>query len=695
MSEIYSNAVYSCKRYHLRCYTCNNRPPRLTTLITKNHIKSGFILHTEELVTMKRILTILIAVLIFTYVPLNADIELTAENTVVISNETDESFCRDFSIILKRLSLEWIVIESEIPEYVTDKNMIIIGGPNAEYTGDIVKRVLSWSEERYLRKNQYAVFEKENPWADNRVVYVCAGSDRLLTKRAAEEGISYIMQNVQDPEKWIVYPFDKWSSQKAQTYVETLQFIPDEELPKDDLEIDIEAEIPEYISLKEAQEDTEYLFYLLSHGYSGYEYFRTKGDFDQAKNNILEKLKANPVWSTQDFSQVIYDHLSFVHDGHFRVGYHWYHTHEDFWYNASHELEKTGGEYTFTADEAVWTVVTVNGQSPEEFVFPSLNARGKPVYILGVLSQYPPEPVILEATSGYEQKKLEIQFYRSDFTSEDIFSEDDYNGIPVVTMRTFFVTYTDELEQFLETAEPYKEEKYLILDIRGNEGGHSYWGETWVTTFTGEKPHWYFTFTELVSRTTLMGNINLFLTFSERNPKVDIFKTRLKYFEEEMDSFEMEPVPHWGSLYIPDLQLIPNTTTVIVLTDKDVMSAGEAFIGYLRQMENVIFVGENTYGGITFLPFTLHQLPHSKFPAHLACSLHVPADLEIIEERGFYPDLWVPADKALGYVVEAVETGTISAQVPLESLPAPSAGCGTILVIAVIVLYSILRKSGQ
>jgi len=76
-------------------------------------------------------------------------------------------------------------------------------------------------------------------------------------------------------------------------------------------------------------------------------------------------------------------------------------------------------------------------------------------------------------------------------------------------------------------------------------------------------------------------------------------------------------------------------------------------------VDNVTFVGENSAGAHTFGWVTLHQLPRSKFRVFCGCTLYFPIDLTCIEEKGFFPDLWVPAGDALDYVLEAIEKGIL------------------------------------
>ena len=92
-------------------------------------------------------------------------------------------------------------------------------------------------------------------------------------------------------------------------------------------------------------------------------------------------------------------------------------------------------------------------------------------------------------------------------------------------------------------------------------------------------------------------------------------------------------------------------------------SAGEGLLSYLyRQVENVVFVGENSGGAVTFGQVSTHQLPHSKLRIVLPIKLNAMLDLEWREERGYLPDLWIPAVDALNYAVAAARKGTITTQ---------------------------------
>ncbi|MFQ5820471.1 MAG: S41 family peptidase [Candidatus Heimdallarchaeota archaeon] len=594
----------------------------------------------------------------------SASTEMIPENTVILSNETDEAFYKDFSVLLRRVRPEWILLDAaEVPESVRDKNLIIIGELDSEYTGTIITEFLTQEELEYIQEGHYSVLKRESSWTADRLIYICVGSDELLTKKAAEEAITSL-----DGE-WTFPPFSSTPHEVALEYITQLQYIPEnDELPKETLRMEIDPKPPSSISAEEAAEDVEHLFYLFSHGYCGYGYFITQGNFDEAKQIILSELETKPQWSPEDFSQLLHDHLTFIHDCHLSIGAHKYGNHEDYWYDTSLELWKVAGEYFFSSDDTMYRVVSINGENPEEFMFPSLNAQGDPIYRIGMLSQAVPNPLELIATHDYEQHQFPIQLDRSDFVyfSDDIFREDTIGGIPVVRIRSFSDHHAEDLTQFLKTAEKYRGNPCLIMDIRGNGGGNEMWPKTWVTRFTGLSPSGIRYFTEFISKTTMMGRVNVHERLYHLYPDTPEYKQKMEQYEIHADAFEKQyTVPYWTGPYYSAAEVIPNDTTVIVIINGYIGSAAEGFINYLSQVENVVFVGENSGGALVFGQVSNHRLPHSTLLVSLPISLNIPLDLKFREEKGLFPDLWVPAEDALNYAVAAVRKGAITTVYPI------------------------------
>ena len=95
----------------------------------------------------------------------------------------------------------------------------------------------------------------------------------------------------------------------------------------------------------------------------------------------------------------------------------------------------------------------------------------------------------------------------------------------------------------------------------------------------------------------------------------------------------------------------------------------------LSQAENVVLVGENSMGCLTFGNAGAHQLPHSKLMVWLPINVGLYLDKEFHEEDGLIPDLWVPAADAVNYAVAAVRQGTITTSQPAAVRSAAAGLC--------------------
>jgi len=463
---------------------------------------------------------------------------------------------------------------------------------------------------------------------------------------------------------WTNRTFSRGPPEEVEDAVSQLQYVPDEEeLPYEALEMEPDPRKPPFISTEKAAEDVERLFYLLNNGYSGYGYFVNVGNFDEAKAGILRELRRQPVWNREELSSLIHKYLGFLRDRHLDIGGQEYGSHEDFWYDTLFELREDYGEYLFTSDDTEYTVVSINGESPDGYLFPSLNADGDALFRLGVLSYSSPQPLELRARSGQETRQWRIKLSRSQPRYSGIFEEKRVGGVPVVRIRSFGDHPREYIDRFLDSASRYKGESCLIVDIRGNRGGNEEWPKQWIIRFTGRAPNRVQVFTELISETAMIGRSNSYALALHNAPELEEqgYRSKVEEFRGYAESIEEKDItPYWWPYDVPGPQEIHSNTTLIVLMDANVYSSGEGFISYLHQVENVVLVGENSGGALTYGQMSHHRLPNSKMLVGLPTSLNVFVDLEYREEKGFFPDLWVPAGEALNYAVAAVRRGTIA-----------------------------------
>ena len=462
---------------------------------------------------------------------------------------------------------------------------------------------------------------------------------------------------------WVNRSLSRVSPEEVEDAVSRLQYVPGEEaLPYDALEMELDPRMPPFISAEEAAEDVERLFYLLENGYSGYGYFLNVGSFDEAEAGILRELRRQPVWNSEELSSLIQEQLSFLRDRHLEIGGKKYSSHVDFWYDTGFELRGDSGEYLFTSEGTEYTVVSINGESPDGYMFPSLNADGDAVFRMGMLSYSSPKPLELGARGDQEARQWKVKLSRSQPRYSGIFEEKRVGGVPVVRIRSFGDHPKEYIDGFLDSASRYRGEPCLIVDIRGNGGGNEAWPKQWITRFTGRVPNRVQVFTELISETAMIGRSNSYALALHNIPELSqqgypAMVEEFRGYAESLD--EGEFAPYWWPYVVPEPQEIPSPTTLIVLVDANVYSSGEGFISYLHQVENVVFVGENSGGAVTYGQMSHHRLPNSQMLVSLPTSLNVFVDLEYREEKGFLPDLWVPAGEALNYAVAAVRRGTI------------------------------------
>ncbi len=597
----------------------------------------------------------------------------TLENTIILSNEMDSRFSRDFSVLLKHLRLEWVVLEdTQLPTSIQDKNLIVLGHPDAAYSGDVIRELLTAEEIETLlaATEHHVILEVENPWQDDRAVMICSGADSLLRRNAAEEIMRAIIADAPPASDWLRTTYEAEMDFSLQYYVAQLQYAwHDNELPLEDLRIDVEADPPRSITSQQAAEDVERLFTIFSHGYAGYAFFNRNGEFEQAEADILESLSSRASWSTDAFSALLHEHLSFITDCHMRIGDHRFFDHSDFWYDTQFELTLEKNDYRFSLDGTPYTLISINGADPQAHLFPSLNAQGEPIYRLATLSSTEPPPLQLLAEADNGDREWEIPLQRSDFDhySEAIFAENSLGGIPVLRVRGFGDANPDELSQFVETGSQYRDEPVVVVDLRGNGGGNERWPISWIQRLTGERAESIFAVSELESATSMAGRANAFAYWLDQIPDSDLFESEFNRYTRMAGYFESGmSQPRWTGPSYPQFSLIPNDTTVILITNNRVASAGEGMVTRSSRLENVVVVGENTMGALTFGNVSTHKLPHSGLMIWLSINFNLFMDQQFREQVGLSPDLWVPAADAVNYAVAAIRRGTITTALPLS-----------------------------
>ena len=242
-----------------------------------------------------------------------------------------------------------------------------------------------------------------------------------------------------------------------------------------------------------------------------------------------------------------------------------------------------------------------------------------------LLKEYEPqagdETLIVHYTNGSTQTLTAEPFQRYNERIEgDAVTEYHKDGeIPVFTIDSCYDGVMDEI-----TAGAIMVARYPvgIVDIRANMGGSDSVSETWLRQYT-------YTNHQMFRNQFLM----------------DVFSGSTGYED------------GW----------VENDRVLIVLTSKNVASAAETFVDMAHNVENVLFIGENTWGAqVTSAAYHV-WLPNSKCVGVVTMGhglFVVPQDWDYYKElRGYEPDLWVPADEAEELAVKLMENlGAVQAE---------------------------------
>lgn len=417
---------------------------------------------------------------------------------------------------------------------------------------------------------------------------------------------------------------------------------------------DISVEGTTVLTPEQAKEDVAYLFALLKNGYAGYGYFNENGRFDRVQaqlNAAIEAQEQARVSSSWLLEQIL-TRLDFVQDCHFSIDDYMLCQQQYFWYVADRYFYEADGRYFTRQEDEQWWLTAVDGEAAQDVLKLTFDEQGTPAYLLGQLANSQPEDSLLsfelpDGTSLEEMVGWETAVFEPPTVTYETYRTD--GDIPVVVSRSF-PAEDEKLDQFVADAAVLANEPILIVDIRGHEGGLSIWGEKWVENLTGVAPAWPEIMSVLWTETAVQGKINA--------------ATYLGYSDEILDwlyadlAFVKNASEPWVTHLVPSISSIPNENQlVIVLLDKGVASSGEGFVSYLRQLENVLFVGENTGGVGQFGEVARFVLPNTGLRIKFGTQLFFLPDLSLIEGIGRLPDVWIPTDQALGKTLAAIEAG--------------------------------------
>lgn len=424
-----------------------------------------------------------------------------------------------------------------------------------------------------------------------------------------------------------------------------------QELPIESIKYS-QTKSPFLFSEEEALEDIDFLFRLLKYGYAGYEFFGGDEKFNMINEKMINDIKKKSLFSKvliSSFKNILVQNLDFIQDGHFHIAGETFLDKYYYFTSPRFNFEKDEKGYYINFDGQRMYLLDVKGEDPEKYMKLSLNNNGEIIYRLGLISKqkYSNIHIKIKFITAGKIKTEDVVFFKEDSSVRGKklpYGTSKVSGITVIEHKTARANPDNrkQLERFSKEAEKFRDEKILIIDLRGNSGGNSWYALKWVTNYSGITQGNSFIDGRLATRTSyqLMKNF-ISRTYDIDNPEEDpIYK---KIFEITKSG--------WSEVRYSQPQKIENNNLILVLIDSHVASAGERFVSFLRQFENVIFIGVNTRGLVNTGNLGCCKLPNSKTSVFIPKDLELEPNFVLREGRGFNPDFWVKSEEALDKTV--------------------------------------------
>ncbi len=406
---------------------------------------------------------------------------------------------------------------------------------------------------------------------------------------------------------------------------------------------------PTAITRKEAIYDVDLYFKTLKSSYAAYNYYGSDEKFSHAKKSVLSFIGDNDVINVAELTKSLKDSLSFISDKHFYIGNYNLNLENTcrYYSNSTLEIFKNRIGYYVEYEGVYYYIRSINkDENIENYLNLSINTYGKLVYNLGILEKY----------FGQASSKLNIVFYRgeseyikdidlklSNTLSDESTSPLEYttrDDVPIISSRE--VPYNIDINgmDFINTASKVKDSPVSILDLRGNTGGDILTALNWINEYFGVSSQGKGLFLLLYGR-------------SKAAPSYYDFNT----FDKDLKALQLEKIDTYYYEHIPKTkkELNKNLNTIFVLTDKKTSSAAEFFVEHLKDFENIVVVGTNTYGSLESSNVGFGYLPHSHIEFSYGNWLRLYDEKFFKEGEGIKPDLWVNGEDALELTLKLIE----------------------------------------
>ncbi len=386
-----------------------------------------------------------------------------------------------------------------------------------------------------------------------------------------------------------------------------------------------------HLSRKQCLDDLEQLHFLLKHLYAGY-YSLGEDYFCNAFEKMQKQVNNKTTLLLKDFIFIIYEGLDGLIDRHFCFGLEGKFKIRIFddskldklYFNDVFKITQIGKNYYFEDKK----ILNVEGQNNiENFIKPILNEKGE--LFLGFIVYAKENKILhvkLEGNQTIDVVLKQAQEPNEIKKQSQLFDLEKDGDILCIKNQTLMY---NKFQNFDFSKCDWNDAQFRILDIRNNGGGSDNITKNIMKSFGFENSGLQISGFDLCSR------------FDKRDcSKQEFIKNYFNNWEKSIKN----DTPGVLRVFVGGNSESIKTSEkpLIIIQNKNCASAAESFIEEFYNHKNVIFLGENTGGYLSFGNIRNYYLNNSDLVFTFGSSMFLDNRFGFIEGKGYSPDIYFP-----------------------------------------------------
>ncbi|MCX8057917.1 MAG: S41 family peptidase [Spirochaetes bacterium] len=214
-------------------------------------------------------------------------------------------------------------------------------------------------------------------------------------------------------------------------------------------------------------------------------------------------------------------------------------------------------------------------------------------------------------------------------------------NINYIRVKSFDSMYDNYLKGFVNDAEKLKREKFIIIDLRDNNGGSLKYIQLWLNKFFSSNIDLFYRGFSYENKLLYLLKMNYYKSINN----IESYKYNLNKYsiiEEKQFSFDIIDNKKYR------LENKENDNYIFIIQNYNTSSAAEVFIKVLKTFKNVFLIGTNSKGVMNFADPALIYLRNSKIIFYIGTKI-IDHDLPYNPEGiGILPDIWT-IEESLNY----------------------------------------------